>query len=162
LFLLEGCAKGGSKSVNLLVGGCFTSLICNNMLCTQTPGVVMALFDFGPKDVVFTKPNELVNHLKLLFVHGHNDGTTISRMMIDGGTTVNLMLYYLYQKLSKQDSELIRTDMCNTSSTPRPTILTPSSSQGSYIVLKDQHKPFVRTLSSLMRIRGNIPVGHTH
>jgi hypothetical protein len=65
----------------------------------------MALFDFGPKDVVFTKPNELVNHLKLLFVHGLNDGTTISRLMIDGGTTVNLMLYSLYQKLSKQDSE---------------------------------------------------------
>jgi hypothetical protein len=27
--------------VNLLVGGCFTSLICNNMLCTQTPGIVI-------------------------------------------------------------------------------------------------------------------------
>jgi hypothetical protein len=27
--------------VNLLVGGCFTSLICNIMLCTQTPGIVI-------------------------------------------------------------------------------------------------------------------------
>jgi hypothetical protein len=27
--------------VNLLVGGCFTSLICNIMLCTQTPGTVI-------------------------------------------------------------------------------------------------------------------------
>jgi hypothetical protein len=41
LFLLEGGAKGGGKSVNLLVGGCFTSLICNNKLCTQTSGVVI-------------------------------------------------------------------------------------------------------------------------
>jgi hypothetical protein len=41
MFLLEGGAIGGGKSVNLLVGGCFTSLICNNMLCTQTPGAVI-------------------------------------------------------------------------------------------------------------------------
>jgi hypothetical protein len=27
--------------VNVLVGGCFTSLVCNNMLCTQTPGIVI-------------------------------------------------------------------------------------------------------------------------
>jgi hypothetical protein len=27
--------------VNLLVGGCFTSLICNIMLCTQTTGIVI-------------------------------------------------------------------------------------------------------------------------
>jgi hypothetical protein len=34
---------------------------------------------------------------------------------------------------------------------PGPTILTPGSSLGSYIVPTDQHKSFVRTLSSLMR-----------
>lgn len=44
---------------------------------------VMAQFDFGPKDVVFTKPKELVNHLKPLFMHDHIDGTPISHMMID-------------------------------------------------------------------------------
>jgi hypothetical protein len=41
LFLLEGGAKVGGKSVYLLAAGCFTSLICNNKLCTQTPGVVI-------------------------------------------------------------------------------------------------------------------------
>ena len=41
MFLLEGGAKGGGKSVNLLVGGCFTSLICNIMLCTQTSSIVI-------------------------------------------------------------------------------------------------------------------------
>jgi hypothetical protein len=41
LFLLEGGAKAGGKSVNLLVGGCFTSLLCNNKLYTHTPGVVI-------------------------------------------------------------------------------------------------------------------------
>ena len=36
---------------------------------------------------------------------------TISRVLIDGGATINLMSYYLYRKLGKQDSELIRTNM---------------------------------------------------
>jgi hypothetical protein len=43
---------------------------------------------------------------------------------------------------------------------PRPTVLTPGSSLGSYIVHTDQHESFVCTLSSLMRTRENLPVGH--
>jgi hypothetical protein len=43
---------------------------------------------------------------------------------------------------------------------PRPAILTPSSSLGSYIVPTDQHEYFLCTLSSLMRTRENFPVGH--
>jgi hypothetical protein len=49
---------------------------------------------------------------------------------------------------------------CNTLSTPRPAVLTPSSSLGSYIVPTDQHESFVRTLSSLMRTQENFSVGH--
>jgi hypothetical protein len=36
-------------------------------------------------------------------------------------------------------------------STPGPVVLTPDSSLGSCIVPTDQHRSFVRTLSSLMR-----------
>jgi hypothetical protein len=43
---------------------------------------------------------------------------------------------------------------------PGPAVLTPGSSQGSYIVSTDQHESFVRTLSSLMRTRENFSVGH--
>jgi hypothetical protein len=43
---------------------------------------------------------------------------------------------------------------------PGPAVLTPGSSLGSYIVPTDQHESFVHTLSSLMRTRENIPVGH--
>jgi hypothetical protein len=43
---------------------------------------------------------------------------------------------------------------------PGPTILTPGSSLGSYIVPTDQHESFVRTLSSLMRTRENFLVSH--
>jgi hypothetical protein len=56
LFLLEGGAKAGGKSVNLFgegvsppslktlsfcAGGRFASLLCNNKLCTQAPGIVI-------------------------------------------------------------------------------------------------------------------------
>jgi hypothetical protein len=43
---------------------------------------------------------------------------------------------------------------------PRPTVLTPGSSLGSYIVPTDQHESFLRTLSSLMRTRENFPTDH--
>jgi hypothetical protein len=44
---------------------------------------------------------ELVNHLKLLYVRDPIDGTLISRMLIDGEATINLMPYSLYRKLGK-------------------------------------------------------------
>jgi hypothetical protein len=43
---------------------------------------------------------------------------------------------------------------------PGPVVFTSGTSLGSYIVPTDQHKSFVRTLSSLMRTRENFPVGH--
>jgi hypothetical protein len=43
---------------------------------------------------------------------------------------------------------------------PRPAVLTPVSSLGSYIFPTDQHGSFVHTLSSLMRTRENFSVGH--
>jgi hypothetical protein len=72
---------------------------------------VVAQFDFGPKEATFTKPKELVNHLKPLFVRGHIDGIPIAKMLVDGGAAVNLMPYSLYRKLDKQDDELVKTNM---------------------------------------------------
>jgi hypothetical protein len=57
---------------------------------------VVAQFDFGPMDMIFIKFKESVNHLKSLYVHNHICGTPISRMMFDGGATINLMPYSLY------------------------------------------------------------------
>jgi hypothetical protein len=68
-------------------------------------------FDFDPKDMIFTKHKESVNHLKPLYVRGQIDGTHISRILIDRGVSINLILYSLYRKLGKQDNELIRTNM---------------------------------------------------
>jgi hypothetical protein len=72
---------------------------------------IVAQFDFGPKEVTFTKPKESVNHLKPLFVRGHIDGIPIAKMLVDGGAAVNLMPYSLYRKLGKQDDELVKTNM---------------------------------------------------
>jgi hypothetical protein len=73
--------------------------------------LVVAQFDFGPKEVAFTKPKESVNHLKPLFVRGHIDGISIAKMFVDGGAAVNLMSYSLYRKLGKQGDELVKTNM---------------------------------------------------
>jgi hypothetical protein len=71
---------------------------------------VVAQFDFGPKEVAFTKPKESVNHLKPLFVRGHIDGILIA-MLVDKGATINLMSYSLYKKLGKEDDKLVKTNI---------------------------------------------------
>jgi hypothetical protein len=55
----------------------------------------------------------------------------------------------------------IRSDNVTPRPIPGPAILTPGSSLGSYIVPTDQHKSFVRTLSSHMRIKQNFPADHS-
>jgi hypothetical protein len=72
---------------------------------------VVAQFDFSPKEAAFTKPKESVNHLKQLFVRDHIDGIPIAKMLVDGGTAVNLIPYSLYRNLGKQDDELVKTNM---------------------------------------------------
>jgi hypothetical protein len=42
---------------------------------------------------------------------GHIKGKPISRMLLDGGAIVNLMLYYLFKKLGGSDEELMKTNM---------------------------------------------------
>jgi hypothetical protein len=59
LFLLEGGAEATGKPVNLLAGGCFTSLLCNNKLCTHTPGVVintLSIFSMNINYVIVILP----------------------------------------------------------------------------------------------------------
>jgi hypothetical protein len=55
----------------------------------------------SPKDVVFKKPEESSQHLKLLYIQGHIDGKPISRMLIDSGAAVNLMPYSIIKDLGK-------------------------------------------------------------
>jgi hypothetical protein len=65
----------------------------------------------SPKEVMFEKPKESSQHLKLLYVWGHIDGKPISRMLIDDGTTINLMSYSIFKKLGSEDDKLIKTNL---------------------------------------------------
>jgi hypothetical protein len=71
----------------------------------------LAHLDFGPKDAIFQKPKGTDNHLNALYMKGHINGNPISRMLVDGGATVNFMQYSLFKKLGGSDEELIKTNM---------------------------------------------------
>jgi hypothetical protein len=65
----------------------------------------------SPKAAVFKKPKESSQHLKLLYIRGHIDRKPISMMLVDGGTTVNLMPYSVFKKLGREDDELVKINL---------------------------------------------------
>jgi hypothetical protein len=65
----------------------------------------------GPKEAVFEKPKESSQHLKSLYVRGHIDRWLVFRMLVDDGAAVNLMSYSVFQKLGREDNELMKTDL---------------------------------------------------
>ena len=50
-------------------------------------------------------------HLKALYVKGFVDGKPMSKMLVDGGASVNLMPYTTFRKLGKGPEDLIEIDM---------------------------------------------------
>jgi hypothetical protein len=50
-------------------------------------------------------------HLKALYLKGFIDGKRMSKMLVDGSASVNLMPYTTFLKLSKVPEDLIKTDM---------------------------------------------------
>jgi hypothetical protein len=65
----------------------------------------------GPKEDVFKKPELSRQHLKSLYIQGHIDVKPISRMLVDDGAAVNLMLYSILKKLGREEDELMKTNM---------------------------------------------------
>ena len=59
---------------------------------------------------IFDKPVKH-RHLKALYVKGFIDRKPMSKMLVDGGASVNLMPYTTFRKLSKGPGDLIETDM---------------------------------------------------
>ena len=59
---------------------------------------------------IFDKPAKHRN-LKALYVKGFVDGKPMSKMLVDGGASVNLMPYTTFCKLGKGPEDLIETDM---------------------------------------------------
>jgi hypothetical protein len=46
-----------------------------------------------------------------LYIWGHIDEKLVSRMLIDGGTAINLMPYTIFEKLRREDDELMKTNL---------------------------------------------------
>ena len=62
------------------------------------------------QQAIFDKPIKH-RHLKALYVKGFVDGKPMSKMLVDGGASVNLMPYTTFHKLGKGPGDLIETDM---------------------------------------------------
>jgi hypothetical protein len=65
----------------------------------------------GPKEAVFEKPEESSQHMKALYVRGYIDGRPISRMLVDDGAAINLILYSVFKKLKREDDEFVKTNL---------------------------------------------------
>jgi hypothetical protein len=52
---------------------------------------------------MFENSEESTQHLKPLYIGGHINERLISRMLVDGGAAVNLMLYSMFKKLGRED-----------------------------------------------------------
>jgi len=62
------------------------------------------------QQAIFDKPVKH-RHLKALYVKGFVDGKPMSKMLVDGGASFNLMPYTSFHKLGKGPGDLIETDM---------------------------------------------------
>ena len=62
------------------------------------------------QQAIFDKPIKH-RHLKVLYVKGFINGKPMSKMLVDGGLSVNLMPYTTFHKLGKGPEDLIETDM---------------------------------------------------
>lgn len=55
----------------------------------------------SPKQAIFDKPEEVSHrHLKPLYIKGFVDCRPLSKMLVHGGATVNLMPYITFRKLA--------------------------------------------------------------
>ena len=72
----------------------------------------MAQLNLEPLPATFEKPeDDKRQHLKALFMKGLVDGKPVTKMLVDGGATVNIMPYVMLRKLGKNQDDLTKTDM---------------------------------------------------
>ena len=65
-----------------------------------------------PVKVVLERPStRMSQHLKLLYINGHFDGLPIDRVLVDGGSAINIMPQIMLRTLQKSKKELIPTEI---------------------------------------------------
>ena len=68
----------------------------------------MAQLSLDPTQAIFEKPGDKERkHLRPLFMKGYIDGKPMTKMLVDGGAAVNIMLYTMYRKLGLGEDDLI-------------------------------------------------------
>jgi hypothetical protein len=65
----------------------------------------------GAERAMFKKPENPCAHMKPLFIRGHLDGTPVGHILVDGGTSVNILLLLLFKKLNHIEGDLKRTNL---------------------------------------------------
>jgi hypothetical protein len=65
----------------------------------------------GAERVVFEKPENPGAHMKQLFIWGHLDGTPVGHMLVDRGTSINILPLSLFKKLDHIKGELKCTNL---------------------------------------------------
>jgi hypothetical protein len=73
-------------------------------------GGVVAQLTLHSQKAIFDKPSQH-RHLKALYMKGFVDRKLMTKMLVDGSATVNLMPYTMLQKLGKGPKDLLETDM---------------------------------------------------
>ena len=72
----------------------------------------MAQLALEPVPATFEKPEDNKHqHLKALFMKGFVDGKPITKMLVDGGASVNIIPYAILRKLGKSTEDLTKMDM---------------------------------------------------
>jgi hypothetical protein len=77
----------------------------------HAPTEEVAELALGVEHVVFEKPENPGAHMKPLLIRGHLDGTSVEHMLIDGGTSINILFLSLFKKLGHIEGDLKRTNL---------------------------------------------------
>ena len=65
-----------------------------------------------PQKVILEKPSvEMIRHIKPLYVRAHLNGKPVSKVLIDNGSTVNVMPLRMLRVLGRSINDLIETEV---------------------------------------------------
>ena len=65
-----------------------------------------------PQKVIFEKPSvEMTRHIKPLYIRAHLNGIPVSKVLIDNGSTVNVMSLRMLRALGMSINDLIETEV---------------------------------------------------
>jgi hypothetical protein len=77
----------------------------------RAPESSVAELSLGAEGAMFEKPKKAGEHMKPLFIKGQLDGKLVRHMMVDGGASVNIMPWAVFERLGHQEEDLKQTNL---------------------------------------------------